>query len=83
MKILYYCRNICILIENELFMRKKNIMKKSTVTDINGTKVFIENGEVKTVLSEQIQQSGYMDIESAFQIIHEAVDKQYEICNRE
>ena len=63
-------------------MRKKNIMKKSTVTDINGTKVFIENGEVKTVLSEQIQQSGYMDIESAFQIIHEAVDKQYEICNR-
>ena len=63
-------------------MRKKNIMKKSTVTDINGTKVFIENGEVKTVLSEQIQKSGYMDIESAFQIIHEAVDKQYEICNR-
>lgn len=63
-------------------MKKKNIMKKSTVTDINGTKVFIENGEVKTVLSEQIQQSGYMDIESAFQIIHEAVDKQYEICNR-
>lgn len=54
-------------------MKKKNIMKKSTVTDINGTKVFIENGEVKTVLSEQIQQSGYMDIESAFQIIHEAV----------
>ena len=63
-------------------MRKNNIMKKSTVTDINGTKVFIENGEVKTVLSEQIQQSGYMDIETAFQIIHEAVDKQYEICNR-
>ena len=57
-------------------------MKKKEVVDIDGTKVFVENGKVMTVLSEQIQKSGYMDIETAFQIIHEAVNKQYEICNR-
>jgi len=63
-------------------MGKKNIMNKSEIVDVNGTKIFIENGEVKTILSEQIQKNGYMDVETAFKIIHETVDKQYELCNR-
>ena len=39
------------------------------IIDINGSKVFVENGEVKTVLSEAIQQSGYMDVEDLREII--------------
>ena len=35
------------------------------ITDINGSKVFIENGEVKTVLSKEIQESGYIPLDEA------------------
>lgn len=77
LKNLYYCRNICILIENELFMKKKNTMKKSNGVDVNGTKIFIENGNVKTVLSEQIQKTGYMDVEESRKITLEAVKMIY------
>lgn len=69
--------NICILIENELFMRKKNTMKKSKTADVNGTKIFIENGEVRTILSEQIQKKGYMDVEESRKITLEAVKMIY------
>lgn len=57
-----------------------NMKKKSTlneVIDINGTKVFVENGEVKTVLSEQIQKNGYMDVEESRKITLEAVKMIY------
>ena len=37
-------------------------------TVINGSKVFIENGEVKTVLSEEIQKAGYIPLETAKQL---------------
>ena len=47
------------------------------VVDINGSKVFIEDGEVKTVLSEQIQQNGYMSLEDARHILHAIIDKEY------
>lgn len=47
------------------------------VVDINGSKVFIEDGEVKTVLSEQIQQNGYMSLEDARNILHAIIDKEY------
>ena len=30
--------------------------------DVNGSKVFVENGEVKTILNENIQRTGYMTI---------------------
>ena len=39
------------------------------VVDIKGSKVFVENGEVKTMLSEAIQKSGYMDVEELREII--------------
>ena len=47
------------------------------IIDINGSKVFIENGEVKTVLSEAIQQSGYMDVEDLREIIKTEVSMIY------
>lgn len=52
-------------------MEKKN--KKKTlvneVVDVNGSKVYIENGEVKTILSEEIQKRGYMTVEQLREII--------------
>lgn len=53
--------------------------KLNEVIDINGSKVFVENGEVKTVLSEAIQKSGYMSVEESRRITLEAVKKIYEI----
>lgn len=54
---------------------KKDLLNE--VVDINGSKVFVENGEVKTVLSEQIQQNGYMSLEDARKILHEIIEKEY------
>lgn len=46
--------------------------------DINGTKVFIENGEVKTVLSEEIQKNGgWMTVEEAKAITLAIIHKEY------
>ena len=47
--------------------------------DINGSKVFVENGEVKTVLSEAIQQNGYMSVEEAKKLTLEKIRKIYEL----
>jgi len=52
-------------------------MKKSNTVDVNGTKIFIENGDVKTILSEQIQKTGYMDVEESRKITLEAVKMIY------
>lgn len=54
---------------------KKNRQALNEVVDINGSKVFVENGEVKTVLSEAIQQSGYMNVEEARSVLHAFVNK--------
>ena len=51
-------------------MEKKNIKRLDEVIDINGSKVFIENGEVKTILSEDIQKAnGDMTVEQLREII--------------
>lgn len=47
------------------------------VVDINGSKVFVENGEVKTVLNEEIQKTGWMTVEDARNILHAIIDKEY------
>ena len=44
-----------------------------------GSKVFIENGEVKTILSEEIQQSGYMSVEEAKQLTIAEITKIYQL----
>lgn len=59
-------------------MKKDNTMKKKDVTDINGTKVFVENGEVKTILNEEIESKGFMTLEESYQIGVEQIRKIYE-----
>ena len=60
--------------------KKNNQMKQlHEVVDINGSKVFVENGEVKTILSEAIQQSGYMSVEDARKITHAIISKEYQL----
>lgn len=46
-------------------------------TVINGSRVFVEDGEVKTILSESIQKSGYMSAEEARKIILATIEKIY------
>lgn len=43
------------------------------IIDINGNKVFIENGEIKTILNENIQKTGFMSVEEGKKITLEAV----------
>ena len=57
-------------------MKTKRNSKLNEVVDINGSKVFVENGQVKTVLSEAIQQNGYMTIEELRELLHASVNKQ-------
>ena len=56
---------------------KKEIINE--VIDINGSKVFVENGEVKTILSEEIQRTGDMSVEEARKIGHEIIRKEYQL----
>ena len=58
---------------------KKNIRALNEVVDINGSKIFIENGEVKTVLNEAIQQSGYTSVEEAKQLTIAEITKIYQL----
>ena len=59
--------------------KKKNILNE---TIINGSKVYVENGEVKTQLSESIQKTGYMSIEESRKITLEAIKKIYELNDK-
>ena len=56
---------------------KKGLLNE--VVDINGSKVFIENGEVKTVLSEEIQRNGWMTVEEAQALTENKIRKLYEM----
>lgn len=68
-----------IFIYNSILLNmkeKKNILKDS---NINGSRVYVENGDVKTQLSEEIQRNGYMSVEESRKITLEAVKKIYEL----
>ena len=58
---------------------KKKKQTINEVVDINGSKVFVENGEVKTILNEEIQRTGYMSVEEARRITHEIIRKEYQL----
>lgn len=60
-------------------MENKNINELNEVVDINGSKVFVEDGDVKVVLSEAIEQSDYMSVEDARRITHEVIKKVYQL----
>ena len=51
-------------------------------TIVNGNKVLIENGEVKTILNEDIQKTGYMSVEEMGSILHAYVNNLEKIYNR-
>ena len=61
--------------QQEFINNDNDEILKETV--INGSRVFVENGEVKTILSESIQKSGYMSAEEARKIILAAIEKIY------
>lgn len=48
-------------------------------TLINGSRIYVVNGEVKIVLSEEIQEAGYMSVEEARRITHEVIKKEYQL----
>lgn len=48
-------------------------------TIIDGCRVFVENGEVKTVLSDEMQESGYIPLETAKQLSIAKIKKVIEI----
>lgn len=56
-------------------MAKKREIKE---VNINGSRVYVENGEVKTVLSGEIQRTGYMSVEECYQLIDSAIRMVYE-----
>ena len=56
--------------------KEKNIINE---TYINGSRVYVEDGEVKTSLRQEILTSGYMTVEEGQQITIEAVKKIYEL----
>ena len=63
-------------------MRKKTRQEFiNEVVDINGSKVFVENGEVKTVLSEDIQRKGWMTVEEAIALTTAKIKKIYAMKN--
>ena len=45
----------------------------------NKSKVIVENGEVKTILSEEIEKDGWMSVEEAERLTLEIIDKEYEL----
>ena len=70
--------------EKELPEEQRNRMKSNSysldeVVDINGSKVFVENGEVKVKLNEDIERTGYMTVEESREITLAAVRKIYEL----
>lgn len=58
-------------------MKKQSTKLNETV--INGNRVYVENGEVKTQLSEEIQKSGYMTVEEAENITLAIIEKEYNL----
>lgn len=62
-------------------MKTRDIANKrdllNEVVDINGSKMFVENGEVKTVLNEEIQKTGWMTVEEAKSITLARIEKEY------
>ena len=61
--------------QQEFINKDNDEILKETV--INGSRVFVENGEVKTILSESIQKSGYMSVEEAREILLATIEKIY------
>ena len=51
--------------------------KSINEVNVNGSRVFIEDGKVKTVLSEEIQKTGYMSVDEMYQLIDSKIKMIY------
>jgi hypothetical protein len=49
---------------------------------INESRTIIENGEVKTILSEEIERTGRMSVEEFRRLGHEMIDKTRELLKQ-
>ena len=63
----------------EKLREKYGKKRKIKEVNINGSRVYVENGEVKTVLSDEIQRTGYMSVEECYQLIDSAIRMVYEL----
>ena len=55
-------------------------MNKEKITE---SKVIVENGEIKTIFSEDIENNGgWMDIEESRRLCHESINKAREILKQ-
>ena len=59
-------------------MNNKQRETLNEVVDINGSKVFVENGKIKSILNENNQPTDYVDVETAFEIINNEIDRIYQ-----
>ena len=52
-------------------------MNRNNVNEsiVNGTRIYVENGNVKTILNEDIENSDYMSVDECFNIIETEVKK--------
>ena len=57
---------------------KKKMKQLNEVVDINGSKVYVENGKIKSILNENNQPTDYVDVETAFEIINNEIDRIYQ-----
>jgi len=54
-----------------------------TTEENNKSRVIVENGEIKTIFSEEIQNNGgWMTIEEARRLIHEAINIRRELLKQ-
>ena len=51
------------------------------VVDINGSKVFVENGKVKVALNKEIERNGWMTVEEAEALTIAKIKKIYAMKN--
>ena len=57
---------------------KKKMKQLNEVVDINRNKVFVENGKIKSILHLHNQPTDYVDVETAFEIINNEIDRIYQ-----
>ena len=61
------------------FVEQIKLADVNETININGSKVFVENGEVKTILSDAIHESGYMSVEESKWLTIAEVTKIYQL----
>ena len=57
-------------------------MVKSNKEKITENRVIVENGEIKTLLTEETQQRGWMTIEETRKLLHDRVNKYKELSKQ-